>query len=67
MATLRKLALEAYDKLIGLQLSDVAVDCCLTKAPCGGEKAGRNPVERGKGGIKRSAVVDAKGIPLGAV
>ena len=46
MATLRKLALEAYDKLIGLQLCDVAVDCCITKAPCGGEKAGRNPVER---------------------
>ena len=67
MATLRKLALEAYDKLIGLQLSDVAVDCCITKAPCGGEKAGRNPVDRGKQGIKRSAVVDAKGIPLGAV
>jgi hypothetical protein len=35
MATLRELALEAYDKLIGLQLSDVAVDCCITKAPCG--------------------------------
>ena len=34
MATLRELALEAYDKLIGLQLSDVAVDCCITKAPC---------------------------------
>jgi IS5 family transposase len=67
MTTLRKLALEAYDKLIGLQLSDVAVDCCITKAPCGGEKAGRNPVDRGKQGIKRSAVVDAKGIPLGAV
>jgi transposase len=30
MATLRELALEAYDKLIGLQLSEVAVDCCLT-------------------------------------
>jgi hypothetical protein len=67
MATLRKLALEAYDKLIGLQLYDVAVDCCITKAPCGGEKAGRNPVDRGKQGIKRSAVVDARGIPLGAV
>ncbi len=67
MTTLRKLALEAYDKLIGLQLSDVAVDCCITKAPCGGEKAGRNPVDRGKQGIKRSALVDANGIPLGAV
>jgi transposase len=67
MATLRELALESYDKLIGLQLSDVAVDCCITKAPCGGEKAGRNPVDRGKQGIKRSTLVDAKGIPLGTV
>jgi IS5 family transposase len=67
MATLRELALEAYDKLIGLQLCEVAVDCCITKAPCGGQKAGRNPVDRGKQGIKRSTLVDAKGIPLGAV
>ena len=47
MATLlRNSALEAYDKLIGLRLSDVAVDCCITKAPCGGQKAGRSPVDR---------------------
>jgi transposase len=51
MATLRELALEAYDKTIGLQLSDVAVDCCITKAPCGGEKAGRNPVDDAVGQI----------------
>jgi transposase len=67
MTRLRELALKAYDKTIGLQLSDVAVDCCITKAPRGGEKAGRNPVDRGKQGIKRSTVVDARGIPLGAV
>jgi transposase len=67
MTALRELALEAYDTVVGLQLSDVAVDCCITKAPCGGEKAGRNPVDRGKQGIKRSTVVDAKGTPLGAV
>jgi transposase len=67
MTALRELALEAYDKIIGLQLSEVAVDCCITKAPCGGEKAGRNPVDRSKQGIKRSTIVDAKGIPLGAV
>jgi transposase len=67
MTALRELALEAYDKVVGLQLSEVAVDCCITKAPCGGEKAGRNPVDRGKQGIKRSTVVDAKGTPLGAV
>lgn len=67
MERLREICLEAYDKTIGLQLSDIAVDCCITKAPCGGEKAGRNPVDRGKQGIKRSTLVDAKGIPLGAV
>ena len=67
MAELRELALEAYDKLIGLQLCDVAVDCGITKAPCGGQKAGRNPVDRGKQGIKRSTLVDARGIPLGTV
>jgi len=32
---------------------------------CGGEKAGRSPVDRGKQGIKRSVAVDADGIPLG--
>jgi hypothetical protein len=53
METLREIALEAYDRLIGLEVSEVAVDGCITKAPCGGEKAGKSPVERGKGGIKR--------------
>jgi len=64
---LRGIALEAYDRIVGLRLSDVAVDCCITKAPCGGESAGRSPVDRGKRGLKRSAVVDANGIPLGAI
>jgi hypothetical protein len=67
METLREIVLEAYDRLIGLELGDLAVDGCITKAPCGGEKAGRSPVDRGKGGVKRSMVVDAKGIPLGSV
>jgi IS5 family transposase len=43
------------------------VDCCITKAPCGGEKAGRSPVDRGKRGLKRSMAVDASGVPLGGV
>jgi hypothetical protein len=67
METLREISLEAYDRLISLELADLAVDGCITKAPCGGEKAGRSPVDRGKGGIKRSMVVDARGIPLGSV
>jgi hypothetical protein len=34
--------LDAYDRFVGLECSEVAaVDCCLTKAPCGGEKAGK--------------------------
>jgi hypothetical protein len=45
MDALRKIALEAYDRFVGLELPEVAVDCCIiTKAPCGGEKAGRSPV-----------------------
>jgi hypothetical protein len=67
MDALRDLVLEVYDRFIGLELSDVAVDGCITKAPCGGEKAGRSPVDRGKQGTKRSTAVDARGIPLGTV
>jgi hypothetical protein len=58
-------ALRAYDQVIGLELGDVAVDGCLTKAPCGGEKAGPSPVDRRKGGLKRSVATEGYGIPLG--
>jgi transposase len=67
MEALEEMALESYDRIIGLELSEVAVDCCITKAPCGGQKAGRSPVDRGKRGIKRSVAVDAEGIPLGVI
>jgi hypothetical protein len=39
----------------------------MTKAPCGGDKAGPSPVDRRKGGLKRSTATDAYGIPLGIV
>jgi transposase len=67
MEKLQEIVIDAYDRIVGLELSEVAVDCCITKAPCGGEKAGRSPVDRGKQGIKRSTLVDANGIPLGAI
>jgi hypothetical protein len=57
MDELEAIVLEAYDRIIGLGLSDIAVDCCITKAPCGGERAGKSPVDRRKWGIKRSTVV----------
>src|SRR4051794_35482229 len=51
---LRLACLDAYDHMIGLDLTDLAVDGCTTKAVCGGECAGRSPVDRGKGGVTRS-------------
>ncbi|HEY8685895.1 MAG TPA: IS5 family transposase [Chloroflexota bacterium] len=58
------LALEAYERMIGLDLEDVAVDGCITKAPAGGEVAGRSPVDRGKQGLKRSVLTEGAGVPL---
>jgi Transposase DDE domain len=59
--------LGAYDRLFGLELEHLAVDGCITKAPCGGQTAGPSPVDRRKQGLKRSTVTEAGGIPLGAV
>ncbi|MEV6022092.1 IS5 family transposase [Streptomyces sp. NPDC052036] len=61
------LALEAYDRVIGLGLTEISVDGCIAKAPSGGEKAGRSPVDRGKQGLKRSVASDACGVPLGII
>jgi transposase len=62
--TLHTLVLQQYDRLIGLELGDLSVDGCLTKAPSGGDKAGRSPVDRGKQGLKRSTMVEGNGVPL---
>ncbi len=64
---LEQLCLEFYDRIVGLDLENLSVDGCIVKAPCGGEAAGRSPVDRGKQGTKRSLMVDATGIPLGCV
>jgi Transposase DDE domain len=55
------LALRPYDQMIGLELGDIAVDGCITKAPC----AGPSPVDRRKGGLKRPVATENYGIPLG--
>jgi transposase len=64
---LRLAVLAAYDRRLGLDLEHLAVDGCITKAPCGGQTVGRSPVDRGKQGLKRSMVTEAGGIPLGAI
>jgi hypothetical protein len=64
---LRRAVLAAYDRMLGLELEHLAVDSCTTKAPCGGQTAGSSPVDRRKQGLKRSMVIEAGGLPLGAV
>ncbi len=64
MTQLHALLLAQYDRLIGLDLRHVCVDGCITKAPGGGDVAGRSPVDRGKQGRKRSLLTDAAGVPL---
>jgi hypothetical protein len=54
-------------RLFGLQLEQLAVDGCITKAPCGAQVAGPSPVDRRKQGLKRSLVTDADCIPLDVV
>jgi transposase len=66
-AGLKAIARDAYDRIVGLVLEELAVDGCIAKAPGGGQVAGRSPVDRGKLGYKRSLLVDGKGIPLGRV
>ena len=57
-------AISAYDKIIGLELGDLAIDGSQHKAPFGGEATGPSPVDRGKRGWKWSIATDARGIPV---
>jgi transposase len=64
---LKLACLDAYDRAVGLDLADLAVDGCTTKAPCGGDCAGRSPVDRAKSGMKRSQLTDGAGVPIATV
>lgn len=58
-------ALAGYDRIVGLDLSEVAVDGSQHKAPCGGEGTGPSPTDRRKLGWKWSICTDRAGIPIG--
>lgn len=64
---MKPIALDAYDRVVGLVLDQIAIDGAITKAPGGSEAAGRSPVDRGRQGIERSNMTDGHGIPLGQV
>jgi transposase len=58
-------AIAAFDRIIGLDLTEVAIDGSQHKAPYGGEGTGPSPVDRGKLGHKWSIGVDRHGVPIG--
>jgi len=64
---LQREALAGYDRIVGLDLDDVALDGSLHKAPYGGEGTGPNPTDRGKLGWKWSVAAERSGIPIGWV
>ena len=57
-------SLAGYDRIVGLDLSEVSVDGSTHKAPCGGEGTGKSPVDRAKLGWKWSILTDRDGVPF---
>ena len=60
-------AIAAFDKVIGLDLSEVSIDGSLHKAPWAEKGTGPNPTDRGKTGWKWSVATDTNGVPIGWV
>jgi hypothetical protein len=58
-------SLSAYDTIIGLDFSEVAIDGSMHKSPGGGDGTGENPTDRAKLGWKWSVMTDKAGIPIG--
>ena len=56
-----------YDQQLGIAWKWQSLDGAITKAPLGGEATGKNPVDRGKSGSKRSLLCDRRGAPLSLV
>ena len=59
--------LEEYDDRVGLDWRWLSADGATTKAPLCGKKTGRNPTDRGKLGVKRSLLSEARGVPVALV
>jgi putative transposase len=53
-----------YERRKGVRWRWQALDTATTKAPLGGEKTGKSPVDRVKLGTKRLVLVDQRGAPL---
>ncbi len=66
-AQFTQIGLQPYDRIVELVLDQIAIDGSITKAPGGGENAGRSPVDRSKQGLQRSGMTGSYGMPLGRV
>jgi putative transposase len=55
---------EQFDEVHGLDWDWLSMDAAMTKAPLGGEKAGPNPTDRGKSGVKRRVLTEGHGVPI---
>ncbi|WP_193101673.1 IS5 family transposase [Brevibacterium aurantiacum] len=64
---LEQIVVEAFDHVIGLDLSHLSVDGCCVKAPSGGHNTGPNPTDRAKSGQKRSVPTEGHGLPIGVI
>lgn len=62
--TIWKSILMLYDRTTGLRLQDQSVDSQHKKAPFGGDKTGKSPVDRRKLGTKINLAVEENGIPI---
>jgi transposase len=58
-------ATAAFDRIVGLDLTEVSLDGSLHKAPYGGEGTGPNPTDRAKLGWKWSVASERHGVPIG--
>ncbi|MCC6347752.1 MAG: IS5 family transposase [Nitrospirales bacterium] len=56
-----------YDEMKGIDWRWCSLDGAMAKAPLGGEKTGANPTDRAKGGVKRSLLTEAQGVPIAVV
>lgn len=58
--------LRYYDVRRKVQWTWASLDSAMVKAPKGGTLTGPNPTDRGKLGVKRHVLTDARGVPIAA-
>jgi Transposase DDE domain len=66
-AQFKQIALDAYDRIVGVVLEEIIVDGCIIKGRAAAGAPGAAQWTGGKQGMKRSSMTDGCGIPLDRV